>query len=982
MKKEKGYLAAALAAAILAFPGMVHAWEGEETVPWEEGIFMDGFGEIGFAEEETSPFAGSLPLSEGEAFPFAVSFPLPEGEDFYDPEDSYDLDLYAGDAYAEAPGDPEENGRSDRLSFGAEKEVLLVPGDYTDIGFCPPHNGVFLLCCPDPVHEVTLLGEGTAPQTAVLYGAEVLGYRLEGGRDYTFRLAGGADMEDDTGVILFIDRLMDLSAEVPGRVFYAEEFSSPEETEEILRQRIQPYAGTLAQGSMDLLGARGLQIAYTGTPWEAPGECEVRLTYFDASFTLLVPVVTHEAYDRIKALSLEAEEWEPNPESGLYTGSFTAPAEGWYTLCLSRLFGEDGEYYDDAFEIALYTGNWEPKDWVQSEYRFLQEETPAGTVFLREGETCFFRLESFYPSVRAWAVQEKKAAKLRLCRGDGEPVLYGTPMYGTWDENGYHFDPGAEKQNVEATVLYEDGTTSYIGSGNYLLLTVEETLSQCRRGDASYRVRLSFLGAEEEIELPLYTLAEYAGDRDRLETGEEVLLHCGDSLPWIGWFTVPEDGWYQIFAKEWLTSFYVLAEEGDPVGYVSEPGMEPFRLEAGKKYFLWSYYCEDMEFSLQRVGYMEEYCAEWKVFAPFFLGELDMGYWDEYDSYLLDHGALQRALLCRLTYEDGTEETVGGEELSLGLDYYVAEDSLCVNTFYQGFQDEVGAPFLAMEGNYESMYPALELGKRMELSYEGRGDGRLTFTAPKGGSFWLSFGGERDVRADVYTGSESPLGCYAQEAGEAIQKQEIPLEAGQTLYLNLYPRDGEPASLWVQMDDSRKPTAALKKPAKVKVKNEEKDLYVSWSGVKNASLYRLYKKTGEGKYEFLALTGERSYTDRSVYSGTAYRYKVLAVGYESEEALYTSGQARASKKTVYLAPCKKARVSKKGRVSWKKVAGATAYEVRCQGGETLTLTVSTTKANLSGHLSGTYAVSVRPVKKVGSTLYAGPWVKAGSYNGK
>ena len=72
-------------------------------------------------------------------------------------------------------------------------------------------------------------------------------------------------------------------------------------------------------------------------------------------------------------------------------------------------------------------------------------------------------------------------------------------------------------------------------------------------------------------------------------------------------------------------------------------------------------------------------------------------------------------------------------------------------------------------------------------------------------------------------------------------------------------------------------------PGKTKVEGTYKKnkIKLTWSKVKGAETYYVYKKDSKGKYQQIGSTGKLTYTDKKVKQGKQYAYKVVA-GYEAE----------------------------------------------------------------------------------------------------
>ena len=65
----------------------------------------------------------------------------------------------------------------------------------------------------------------------------------------------------------------------------------------------------------------------------------------------------------------------------------------------------------------------------------------------------------------------------------------------------------------------------------------------------------------------------------------------------------------------------------------------------------------------------------------------------------------------------------------------------------------------------------------------------------------------------------------------------------------------------------------------VKVKNISTGVNISWSKVGGATKYYVYRKAGSAtSWKYIGSTTTGSYTDKTVKSGTTYKYCVRAIG--------------------------------------------------------------------------------------------------------
>ena len=120
-----------------------------------------------------------------------------------------------------------------------------------------------------------------------------------------------------------------------------------------------------------------------------------------------------------------------------------------------------------------------------------------------------------------------------------------------------------------------------------------------------------------------------------------------------------------------------------------------------------------------------------------------------------------------------------------------------------------------------------------------------------------------------------------------------------------------------------------------KIENAAAGVTVTWSAVKNAESYIVYRKAGSAtSWSRLAVVGDgaTSYTDKNVTSGTSYTYTVRA-----QNADGTGDYNKTGLKTVYLSQPAVTAANKNGyvNVNWGKITGATGYIVyRKASGET------------------------------------------------
>ena len=123
--------------------------------------------------------------------------------------------------------------------------------------------------------------------------------------------------------------------------------------------------------------------------------------------------------------------------------------------------------------------------------------------------------------------------------------------------------------------------------------------------------------------------------------------------------------------------------------------------------------------------------------------------------------------------------------------------------------------------------------------------------------------------------------------------------------------------------------ASMKKPVikKASVYDNNK-VKLTWSKVKGAKKYEVWRKIGDGKYKKVKTTTKRTYYHKKLSYATKYTYKVRAVGKYSKSKF--SKIKRATTKTVRPKITSIEQTGKKLTsltVKWKKVKGAKKYKV-------------------------------------------------------
>ena len=118
----------------------------------------------------------------------------------------------------------------------------------------------------------------------------------------------------------------------------------------------------------------------------------------------------------------------------------------------------------------------------------------------------------------------------------------------------------------------------------------------------------------------------------------------------------------------------------------------------------------------------------------------------------------------------------------------------------------------------------------------------------------------------------------------------------------------------------------LKTPT-VSVKNTTSGVYSSWKKVSGASSYEVYRKSGSAKsWKKIATTKKTSYTDKTVKSGTTYKYTIRAVNSKGKSKYGST--AYETIRFLSAPKLEKITTTKSGvTVYWDDVKGASKYLV-------------------------------------------------------
>lgn len=174
---------------------------------------------------------------------------------------------------------------------------------------------------------------------------------------------------------------------------------------------------------------------------------------------------------------------------------------------------------------------------------------------------------------------------------------------------------------------------------------------------------------------------------------------------------------------------------------------------------------------------------------------------------------------------------------------------------------------------------------------------------------------------------------------------------------------------------------SLATPAVPKVTNGKDGAVVTWTAVKNAETYSVWRKTSSAGWKKLATVEGTTYTDKTAESNQTYYYTIRCMN--ADKTICTSDYNRTGTKAYYLAPSNISSLTLAANgvvVKWNKVAGATSYRIyrKTTGGYTRIGTVSngntTSFTDTTAESGKTYTYAVKPYNGNASADYTGKQV--------
>ena len=174
---------------------------------------------------------------------------------------------------------------------------------------------------------------------------------------------------------------------------------------------------------------------------------------------------------------------------------------------------------------------------------------------------------------------------------------------------------------------------------------------------------------------------------------------------------------------------------------------------------------------------------------------------------------------------------------------------------------------------------------------------------------------------------------------------------------------------------------SLATPAVPKVTNGKDGAVVTWTAVKNAETYSVWRKTSSTGWKKLATVEGTTYTDKTAESNQTYYYTIRCMN--AGKNICTSDYNRTGTKAYYLAASNISSLTLTSNgiaVKWNKVAGAKSYRIyrKTTGGYTRIGTVNsgntTSYTDTTAESGKTYTYAVKPYNGNASADYTGKQV--------
>ena len=180
----------------------------------------------------------------------------------------------------------------------------------------------------------------------------------------------------------------------------------------------------------------------------------------------------------------------------------------------------------------------------------------------------------------------------------------------------------------------------------------------------------------------------------------------------------------------------------------------------------------------------------------------------------------------------------------------------------------------------------------------------------------------------------------------------------------------------------------LSAPKVTKIFNKNNAVMVKWNKVKDATGYRIQRKSRNSKWKDLKITNNTQYIDKRVVNGRRYRYKVYAYASGSIDYIESTGTKSITKIHLYLKTpsvnsVKKSN-DKKCKISWNKNNKADGYKIQISTSKNFQKALVTKVVSVKNFFTNindmkknkTYYVRVRAYKQNEKTIYYSAWSNA------
>jgi len=192
------------------------------------------------------------------------------------------------------------------------------------------------------------------------------------------------------------------------------------------------------------------------------------------------------------------------------------------------------------------------------------------------------------------------------------------------------------------------------------------------------------------------------------------------------------------------------------------------------------------------------------------------------------------------------------------------------------------------------------------------------FNVPKKMTVWMSANAERSLGFRIL--DENGIEVYGKWT--AYHEEKVNLEAGDYYFSVFGKYSYDTGDYQFKVSEYK-----LDQPQLSSVTNLKSGVKVKWKAMDLATGYHIYRKTGSGswkKIDSVEGASTLSYTDKSVKSGTVYTYSVAAYNTDLTSTYNKTGKKiKRLSQPVVKTENKNASV----KVSWKKITGASGYEV-------------------------------------------------------